>query len=363
MTDRSATIEELAEAAPEFMPPADAATAKPQNTAATLGSFLDAPRDPLQYHITGVLPERGKVTISAVAKGFKTTFLIELGMCMANGNCTYLNFDLNNPSPVLLVQPELSDALLAERLSWILRTVPDWLDVARVRQNFHILPTEHGRPALWEGHPRCEQSRNELERAICDTGAKVLLVDSLYMTFAGMDENAADSMTLALDYLASLTTRFGVAIILVHHFNKSGTAARGSSVYQGWGETDLAIYPVEGEAVVKAEALMRCAFPKGFPAYWKRPDESSAWFELMPEDWEPEKPSRGRKVQYPPTIVSTVLRAGGPEGMRWSPLRDQIIDSIGCSRGKAEELIKLARERGFVLNTQGLYTVVEGGTK
>jgi hypothetical protein len=129
-----------------------------------------------------------------------------------------------------------------------------WIEFSRLSE------TVCGRPCLWENHPRSIQSRVEIERAITDFKIKILLVDSFYMSFAGMDENSAKDMSQALDFLASLTVSHGAAIILVHHFGKSGAFSRGSSVFQGWGETDLAIAPVESDPnLVKITALMRCA--------------------------------------------------------------------------------------------------------
>jgi hypothetical protein len=311
------------------------------------------PRPALRYHIAGILPEHGKLTISAQAKGFKTTLLIEVGLCAAAGGVDYLNFNFRDPARVLLVQPELSDGLLCERLNWNLSTAPAWLDLDAAANNFHVLETVAGRPALWPGHPRCQQSRTDLEREIERLAIQILLIDSLYMTFAGMDENAADQMTLALDYLGGLANRFGVAIILTHHFNKSGTAARGSSVYQGWGETDLSIGSVDQDpSVVKVDALMRCAFPKGFPAYWRKPNEETAWFELMPGGWKPE--GKGRTAIYSPKIVPLALQAAG-RNLKWGELRQAVVEASGCGERKASDLITDATNAGLILKGAGFY--------
>jgi hypothetical protein len=331
------------------------------NRALSLAEFMDTPREPLRYHIKGVLPERGKLTLSAIAKGFKTTLEIELGMCVAAGNVEFLGFEFGDPASVLFVQPELSDGLLAERMHWILNTAPAWLDVTRARQNFHVLETIHGRPALWHEHPRAIQSRSELERGIERNAIRVVLVDSLYMTFCGMDENAASQMSLALDYLASLTVSYGSAIILVHHFGKAATGSRGSSVFQGWGESDLAIHPVENEPVVKVEALLRCSFPKGYPAYWRRPDETTAWFSTMPQGWEPTTRKGGRPTSYPPSLAAVVLQARG--GLRWGDLRAAIIEVSGCSERKAESLITQARQSDLIHQQSGLFSVARGGAQ
>lgn len=330
------------------------------NQALTLGDFLATPRPALRYWIQGFLPERGKMTISAVAKGFKTTLLIELGLCAAAGQVRYLNFDFGDPARVLLVQPELSDGLMAERFAWIMRTAPDYLDRGRLIQNFHVLETTCGRPSLWHAHPRGRESRRELEAALERTQANILLVDSLYMSFAGMDENAADQMTMALDYLGDLANRFGVAIILSHHFNKSGTVARGSSVYQGWGETDLSISTLDKDpSVVKVDALLRCSFAKGFPAYWQKPDGQTAWFEPMPEDWAPEKP--GRKSKASPQLAVMVLRDSG-KPLKYKDFVQSLQDAVGCGRSAATEAISGAIELGKIIKGGGIYALAQTET-
>lgn len=344
---------EMVEMTPEWEPDEEVNG----NQAYGLEDFLAIDRPPINYLIgPGVLPEQGKLTNSAKAKGYKTTLEIEQGLCIAAGNCEYLNFEFGDPHPVLFVQPELSDTLVAERMSWILRTAPDWLDVAQARENFHILETAKGRPALWHEHPRALISRNEVARAIERTKAKAVLFDSLYMTFAGMDENAADAMTLALDYLGGLTVEHGVAVVVTHHFNKAGTAARGSSVYQGWGETDLTISPVDcDEPVVRVDALMRCAFPKGFPAYWRTPNEETAWFECMPEDWQPERKT-GRPRKASPALVGVVLQANGSP-MRWGALHRALMDAGSLSKSAADRLISDAKSEGIVNAACGVYSL------
>ena len=352
MTNYSSELLELAEAAPEYVPEQ---VTLPHNRAMPLRDFMREPRPTLQYHIKGMLPFGGKMTISAQAKGFKTTLLIEMGLCAAVGNVSYLDFEFGEPVRTLFVDPELSDGLRAERLSWIGRTAPEWIDKKLAAQNFHVLETAHGRPSLWAEHPRCAQSRLELEQAIANLDIKILLVDSLYMTFAGMDENAANNMTMALDYLGDLANRFGVAIILTHHFNKSGTGARGSSVYQGWGESDLSISRVDNAPdVVKVDALLRCAFPKGFPAFWRKPDENTAWFERVPEGWSPEKP--GRKAKVTPQLAVMVLRDCG-RALKYGEYVQTLKEAAGCGRSAATDAISQAVSEGAVIKGAGLYAL------
>lgn len=348
--DDGAALLDVIDRTPEWSPPVDPNL----NRALSLADFLSVPRPKLHYHIKGILPEQGKMTISSVAKGYKTTLLQEIGLCAAMGNTEYLNFKFGDPARVLMAQPELSDSLMAERSTWITGTAPEWFVRNLALKNFFILETVHGRPSYWPEHPRCKQSKQELEQAIEQFCAQIVMVDSLYMSFAGMDENKGDQMAMALDYLATLTIKYGVAIILSHHFNKSGTAARGSSVYQGWAETDLEIVPIEQDpSVVRVNALMRCAFPKGFPAYWRKPNETIGWFELLPEDWQPEKKG-GRPQSASPDIVRLVLMDSGT--LKWKPLQQRVMEAAGVKERKAADLISEAKKAGLILTGAGYYT-------
>lgn len=327
-----------------------------------LGQFLASRREKLNYHIEGLLPDQGKMLITAGAKAGKTLILENLGMALASGDNEFLGFRFGEPIPVLMIQPELSDALHVERLNWMKHQAPYWMDLERVERNFHVLETSNGRPCLWHEHPRCATSRREVTSAIERTGARVLLCDSLYMLFAGVEESRTETMTLALDYLGSLANSYGVAIILTHHHGKTGVS-RGSSVLQGWPESDLSMAPVSGDdGVWRCDALLRCSFSDRFPAHWRRP-KGCAWFELI-EGYEPPPDSgRGRPKDSDSQLVAYLLSQSGRSGMNNKDLSKLIMDARGVCERTAQTRIREAVGEGVIVKYGNIYGLAKQVTK
>jgi hypothetical protein len=320
--------------------------------ASALGDFLAAPRPELRYWIPGILPNQGKVTLSAAAKGGKTMLGIQLGFCLASGGAVkHLGMEFGGPARVLYVQPELSDGLMAARCDWILKTAPDFLQRDSVLQNFIVYETVNGRPDC-----ASEPGKARLQAVIEKTRPNILIADPLYMLFKGLAENDADQMSLALDYLASLALRYNLGVILIHHFNKSGTSARGSSVFQGWAESDFTLSAVDGDPeVVRVDGLFRCSWGEGFPAFWQKPRRESPWFERI-DGYEPQGKGRPRKARA--ASVVTVLKAEG-QPLGYSSLVDKVVDLMSCGERTAERLIKEAKDGGLVRLVNGCYLPID----
>jgi hypothetical protein len=240
---------------------------------------------------------------------------------------------------------------MAARLKWIIKTAPGSIDLRRAGKNLIIAETDINRPNL-----ATPSGRAAAERMIAKHVPAVVLCDPLYMLFPGLEENNADTMCLALDYLASLTVKYGVAIGLAHHHNKGGTAARGSSVFQGWGETDLSLTPCKQDrSVMEVDGLFRCCFGKGFPAYWQRPTEESAWFSSMPADWQPaQKGGRPKKVTE--IHVVTALKEAAEPGLSPSALSLAVQALAGCEDRAARNAIAEAKTAGRIIQSNGVYT-------
>ncbi len=319
--------------------------------AVSLGDFMATDRPPLRFHIDGLLPELGKMLITAPAKAGKTFLAVEIGFSLATGNVNFLGLNFGNPARVLMMQPELSDSLFAARIGEILKQAPDFIDRAAVLEHFHIFTTDTGRPKLIEGYRQAIES--EIERVRPD----VLIADPLYMLYPGIEENSAAEMTMALDVLGEIAAKYKTAVILTHHHSKAG-ASRGSSVLQGWPETDLSLSTVNNEKdILKIEGLFRCCFGSGWPRYWRKPGEQGCWFESMPDDWQSET-SRGASRKADDKHVLAVLgqaKADGVDFLNHTDLRKGIECLTGVSDRTAKTAIARALENGAIVKTNGVY--------
>lgn len=314
--------------------------------------FITIQRPPLVFHIEGLLPYGSKLTFSATSKFGKSMWAIQTGFALAAGDCEWLGWKFGPPARVLYLQAEIMDALLEARLRWILETMPPELNRERAARNFIIQEIAKGRPNL-----TAPEGRAMVEALLAIHKPDVLILDPLAALHPGLEENAAESMGLALDYLGGLTLRFGCAVILVHHHSKAG-AARGSSVFEAWPESDLqaSFLSEDDRSIAKVLMRLRCAYNPG-PLYLRMPTPESPWFERMPEGWEPERP--GRKPSYSPAVVAVALQAGG--NMRWAELKKAVIEATGCSDRTAETLVSDATKTELIRKDAGIYSVVKKG--
>ncbi|MCX7049870.1 MAG: AAA family ATPase [Candidatus Sumerlaeota bacterium] len=322
--------------------------------AKSLRDFLTVKRPPIAWHIERILPPRGKVTISAPEKCHKTFLVQELGICLASGNCEWLGLRFGAPVRVMMLQPELSDEMMSERSEWIIQTAPDFIDRDRALDNFILMETAQGRPnlAARDGQENTE-GRKRVETLIKRFSPQVLIIDPLYMTFVGLDENTAGEMSLALDYLARLTIRYNLAIVLSHHFGKAGTT-RGSSVFGGWGDSDFKMSPLKTKPeIVRVTGQFRCRGNDGFPAFWQRPASSEAWFHEMPQDCD--APIIEKIAGYEKVLA--VLSDQVPRS--WTQLKMDLQQRLKCGERTAEKLIKEAVESGKVTKNDKFYVIAK----
>ena len=316
--------------------------------------FLAAPRPPLEYHISGILPYGGKLTFSATSKFGKSMWAIQAGMAMAAGGCEWLGWGFGRPARVLYLQAEIMDALVEARLGAILRDMPAGIDRQRAGRNFLIQEICKQRPNLYT-----LEGRKVAETLIARHKPQVLILDPLAAICPGMEENTTESMSLVLDYFSDLTLRFECAVVLIHHHGKSGVS-RGSSVFEAWPESDLqASFLLEGKTVNREIATvdmrLRCIHNSG-PVYWRTPAEGNLWFEAMAEGWKPPK-QRGRTPVADVVHAVTVLKAEGK--LSYGELSGHIQALTGCSKSTAASVISEARKGGVIDNPNGLYRIAK----
>jgi hypothetical protein len=320
---------------------------------ATLSEFLAVEREELRYYLPGLLPEQGKLLLTASAKVGKTFWAINLALCLAGGYCRWLGLDFDTPARVLLLQPELSDGLMAARLRWVLETAPrNMLNTEDAMRNLSLWQCDVSRPVLNNG---CLAT---VEEVIEQQQPEVVICDPLYALFPGLVENAAEDMTRALDVLTGWTARFGCAVVLTHHHGKGGVS-RGSSVLQGWPETDLSMAFLEDDrSHVRVDGLFRCTFGDDWPRYWQTPDRECAWFREPSGDWVSPTTTRQQVVQQKSVDVATILREAGGPGLAYAKLVKAIAEGVGCSEPTAKRRIKQAVEAGMIGLANGVYFAV-----
>lgn len=128
--------------------------------------------------------------------------------------------------------------------------------VSALRQRHGDAPDFHlvgGVSALVTGNDTVAPDLARLLQLVEEMRPSLVVVDTLAASAVGLDENSSDGMSRVVEAMRSLT-RFGAAVVLVHHSPKSGDTPRGHSVLNGALDMSMIVGPdPDAEDVIRGE--------------------------------------------------------------------------------------------------------------
>jgi hypothetical protein len=309
------------------------------------------------FYIQGLLPTAGRMMIVADAGMYKSWLLMQLGFALASGQLQWLGLDFPKPAlRVLLFQPELTDREVERRFLELLASVPDGFDMNAVLNNFHVQLVRDWRPEIStpDGQAKTDARIEAIKPA-------VVLFDSLSFLLLVEDENSSKEMGQVFRYLDSLIDRFGCALILTHHTNRTGSY-RGSSKLAGWADTLLNM-KVSGKVAV-VEGKYRAMENPGL-LHWRRPEGKDLWFQpragptpsAAPPGAAPLQPApSGRKSKASLEDVASIVREAG-NGIPYADLVERIASTYRLAKSTAKAKVGEAVAGGKIVNRGGTYYV------
>src|SRR5207302_2899000 len=168
--------------------------------------------------------------------------------------------------------------------------------------------------------------------------------------------NNTRAMAALCQSLLRLREASRAALIVVHHVRKSigryeiGSAFRGSSALHAVGDSYLLVTrPAPQLPTVELRFQFRYAAPQ--PPRLLQLDPQSLWFSAAGESSATPAAAR-RKVEQ--ADVTQALTGIG-EQVRYTQLRDQIMDQMECSKRTAQLAITEACRQGSIVQTDGQY--------
>lgn len=201
-----------------------------------------------QWLIKDLVPAGGFTLIAGRPKLARKSWLAQLiALSVATGKRTGPLEPMSGPLPVIYIDLEVVEKPTAQRYSALAKgyglELPDNLFIAP-NAPFHMTS------------PECVA---ELRRLAAETGARLVIIDTMAKAIGGVDENSSRDMGMALLCAAALK-QDGVASIVVHHLGKAAklqpgehmdpdSGLRGSSAISGAYDQILSIQQatVEGE--------------------------------------------------------------------------------------------------------------------
>jgi hypothetical protein len=181
--------------------------------------LIEEAGDHIPHLMTPIIPEMAVVLVAGHSGTYKTWHMLGLALDGAFGlswlDHPELSLGEGGPFNTLYVNKEMPGLILGSRLKTLIRndrytSRPDWEDVIRKRLHFA------DEAALDLAVPaQCDR----LEDAIISSDARLVILDSLSMSWHG-DENSSSEVGMLYTKLRGITERTGCTWGIVHHQGK-----------------------------------------------------------------------------------------------------------------------------------------------
>jgi len=170
-----------------------------------------------------ILRQKRKLVIGGSSKMGKTWTLCDLALAVASGGKWLGKFKCEQGA-VLYVNLELDGCTAARRMEWI-------ATFREVAVDGKLPPEIHDNLLTWNLRGKCYDLSIMLSAARqrvkeVPGGLKVIILDPIYKTYGGRDENAAGDMASLMLELEQFADECGAAICFAAHFSKGNQAGK-----------------------------------------------------------------------------------------------------------------------------------------
>jgi hypothetical protein len=211
-----------------------------------MGRQIQKPR----WMIEGIWQDKGHGIVAGEPKTYKSVLSTDIAVSVASGQPLLNSFRVNERGPVLIIQEENHPYLVQDRLrkmsgskglldgevsykydKLLMVKFPPVLPIAILNQyGFNLTDEAH---------------REMIQKKIKQFNPSLVIFDPLYLMLGGTDENNSKELRPILNWLIQMRYAYNTGIMLVHHFNKSGSSPRGgqrmlgSTTLHAWVESAL----------------------------------------------------------------------------------------------------------------------------
>jgi hypothetical protein len=291
----------------------------------------------------GLLPPQGILFVGGEPKVGKSLLVANLALSLAAGS-DRTGFSIPSPRRVLICQFELPVPQFVGRLAVMRRAMGAAADLN--------LLVDTGAT----GHLLCApQGLHHFLCAAKAAAAEVIILDPLYSTH-DQDENDTRSMAALCQSLLRLRDVSQAALIVVHHVRKSitrfeiGSAFRGSSALHAVGDSYMLLTRPSPQ-LPTVELRFQFRYAAAQQPRLLELDPHTLWFSSAGQA-SATPPATRRKVEQ--ADVTQALTGIG-EQVRYTQLRDQIMDLTECSKRTAQLAITEACRQGSIVQADGQY--------
>lgn len=161
----------------------------------------------ISYYVDGLVQKKGRTMISAKANMGKSFFLLNMLVSLCKGEDKFINKFYNEKIPpiALYIDLEMGESALQERL----KTMGTATDL----KNLYV-------QCMYGWDMLNEEYKTALEDIIVSKKINIIAFDPLGSLWNG-DENKRESVKQLTDYFDYLLDKYGISVILTHHWRKS----------------------------------------------------------------------------------------------------------------------------------------------
>src|SRR5258708_3006280 len=291
----------------------------------------------------GLLPPQGILFVGGEPKVGKSLLVANLALALAAGS-NRSGFSLPEPRRVLICQFELPVPQFVGRLATMRRVMNSAAD-----QNLFV-------DTRATGHLLCApQGMNHFLCAAKAAAAEVIILDPLYSTH-DQDENDTRCMAALCQSLLRLRDVSQAALIVVHHVRKSitrfeiGSAFRGSSALHAVGDSYMLLTRPSPQ-LPTVELRFQFRYAAAQPPRLLQLDPQTLCFSSAGQP--PATPATARRKVEQADVTQALTGIG--EQVRYTQLRDQIMDLTECSNPTAQLPPTQACRQSFIAQADGQY--------
>lgn len=196
---------------------------------------LCAPEPSRRWLVDGLWGRAAVGIIGGAPKSHKSWLALDLAVSVASGTPCLDAFDVLETGPALLYMAEDDAGIVKARVTGLCHH--RGLDLETL--DVHLITA----PSLRLDR---ETDRRALRSLVAERAPRVLLLDP-FVRLHRLDENDAGHISGLLAYLRDLQREHDLAVVVVHHTRKNGTAAaagqnlRGSGDFYAWVDSSLAL--------------------------------------------------------------------------------------------------------------------------
>jgi len=225
---------------------------------------------PIDYHLSDLVPKRGKVLITGPAGGAKSMFAMNICCAVTCGISDYLNSEVSE-GKVLYIDLEMGDTVLRSRFD-------------KMVKEKELSPDGFYLNSLSSIDIENEEVRSQIEGWISQLDVDIVVFDPLGYLWIG-NENESVKIRQLTAYLNSLIDQFGVTIFLIHHwrkvtdkFKEGADMAAGSYFLNAWAESHITLKGNPHSSVVISQVKNR--FGEKINPFMVKMDEK-LWLEYI----------------------------------------------------------------------------------